>query len=185
MATQCFLTTEELSKRLHYNERYIRQYLLDSVLLEGVHYFRPFGRRKILFIWDTIERDMMHASVQQAPLTVHAYSDVPLLQHRGECLAGKLAPLVAVEYLGGSIFEQCLLECFDTEAGVKRVGQAPGEYLSGGPVHDGNQVHETFGHRNVGDVGCPYLVGTVNSESSQQIGIHRVLGMPLAGAWLG
>lgn len=68
MATQCFLTTEELSKRLHYNERYIRQYLLDSVLLEGVHYFRPFGRRKILFIWDTIERDMMHASVQQAPL---------------------------------------------------------------------------------------------------------------------
>jgi hypothetical protein len=68
MATQCFLTTEELSSRLHYNERYIRQYLLDSVLLEGVHYFRPFGRRKILFIWDAIERDMMHASVQQSPL---------------------------------------------------------------------------------------------------------------------
>ena len=68
MATQCFLTTEELSIRLHYNERYIRQYLLDSVLLEGVHYFRPFGRRKILFIWDAIERDMMNASVQQAPL---------------------------------------------------------------------------------------------------------------------
>jgi hypothetical protein len=54
MATKSFLTTEELSSRLHYNERYIRQYLLDSVLLEGVHYFRPFGRRKILFIWETI-----------------------------------------------------------------------------------------------------------------------------------
>ena len=40
MDTQCFLTTEELAGRLHYNERYIRQYLLDSVLLEGVHYFR-------------------------------------------------------------------------------------------------------------------------------------------------
>lgn len=66
MATQSFLTTEELSKRLHYNERYIRQYLLDSVLLEGIHYFRPFGRRKILFIWEEIERDMMHASTQQA-----------------------------------------------------------------------------------------------------------------------
>jgi hypothetical protein len=68
MATKSFLTTEELSSRLHYNERYIRQYLLDSVLLEGVHYFRPFGRRKILFIWETIEQDMMQTSSHQAPL---------------------------------------------------------------------------------------------------------------------
>ena len=69
MATQSFLTTEELSSRLHYNVRYIRQYLLDSVLLEGVHYFRPFGRRKILFIWETIERDMMLTSPRhQAPI---------------------------------------------------------------------------------------------------------------------
>ena len=46
--------------------------------------------------------------VLEPAFTVHADSDVPLLQHRGECLAGKLAPLVAVEYLGGSVFEQCL-----------------------------------------------------------------------------
>jgi hypothetical protein len=64
MATGIFLTTEELATRLHYNERYIRQFLLDAVLLEGVHYFRPFGRRKILFIWETIERDMMKHSHQ-------------------------------------------------------------------------------------------------------------------------
>jgi hypothetical protein len=30
----------------------------DTVLLEGVHYFRPFGGRKILYIWERIERDM-------------------------------------------------------------------------------------------------------------------------------
>ncbi len=68
MAQSDFITTEELSTRLHYNERYIRQFLLDSVLLEGVHYFRPFGRRKILFIWDAIERDMMKVSSRQASL---------------------------------------------------------------------------------------------------------------------
>ena len=67
MATKSFLTTEELSSRLHYNERYIRQFLLDSVLIEGIHYFRPFGRRKILFIWETIEHDMMLASSVQSP----------------------------------------------------------------------------------------------------------------------
>lgn len=59
MATADYITTEELASRLHYNPRYIREFLLDSVLIEGEHYFRPFGRRKILFIWETIERDMM------------------------------------------------------------------------------------------------------------------------------
>ncbi|EQD74524.1 hypothetical protein B1A_04425, partial [mine drainage metagenome] len=29
------------------------------VLIEGIHYFRPFGGRKILYIWETIERDMI------------------------------------------------------------------------------------------------------------------------------
>jgi hypothetical protein len=68
MANETYLTTEELASRLHYNERYIRQFLLDSVLLEGIHYFRPFGRRKILFIWNSIEKDMMTPSTLQTPL---------------------------------------------------------------------------------------------------------------------
>jgi hypothetical protein len=29
--------------------------------MEGIHYIRPFGGRKILFIWDAIERDMAKA----------------------------------------------------------------------------------------------------------------------------
>jgi len=55
------LTTEELSERIKYDERYIREHLKDSVFLEGVHYIRPFGRRKILFIWEAIEKEMMKA----------------------------------------------------------------------------------------------------------------------------
>ena len=54
-----FLTTEELSERIKYDERYIREHLKDSVFLEGIHYIRPFGRRKILFIWGAIEKEMM------------------------------------------------------------------------------------------------------------------------------
>jgi hypothetical protein len=56
------LTTEELAARIKYDVRTIRERLKDSVLLEGVHYFRPFGGRKILFVWEAIERDMMNAS---------------------------------------------------------------------------------------------------------------------------
>jgi len=57
-----YLTTEELSERIKYDPRTIRDRLKDSVLLEGRHYFRPFGGRKILYIWEAIEADMFSAS---------------------------------------------------------------------------------------------------------------------------
>jgi hypothetical protein len=56
--SQTYLTTDELSSRIKYDSRTIRERLKDSVLLEGVHYIRPFGGRKILFIWERIEEDM-------------------------------------------------------------------------------------------------------------------------------
>lgn len=58
---QTYLTTDALAARIHYDARTIRDRLKDSVLLEGVHYFRPFGGRKILYIWEAIERDMQIA----------------------------------------------------------------------------------------------------------------------------
>lgn len=56
--TATYLTTEALAARIHYDVRTIRDRLKDSVLIEGTHYFRPFGGRKILYIWEAIERDM-------------------------------------------------------------------------------------------------------------------------------
>ncbi len=53
-----YLTTEQLAERIHYDARTIRTRLKDSVLLEGIHYIRPFGGRKLLYVWETIERDM-------------------------------------------------------------------------------------------------------------------------------
>lgn len=55
---QTYLTTQELSDRIKYDARTIRERLKDSVLLEGRHYIRPFGGRKILYIWESIEADM-------------------------------------------------------------------------------------------------------------------------------
>ena len=42
-----YLTTEELSERIKYDPRTIREQFKDSVLLEGIHYIRPFGGRKL------------------------------------------------------------------------------------------------------------------------------------------
>lgn len=53
-----YLTTEQLAEKIHYDPRTIRSRLKDSVLLEGVHYIRPFGGRKLLFIWEAIQRDI-------------------------------------------------------------------------------------------------------------------------------
>lgn len=53
-----YLTTQELSERIKYNPRTIRNELKDSVLIEGIHYIRPFGGRKILYVWEEIEKDM-------------------------------------------------------------------------------------------------------------------------------
>ena len=61
--SQVYLTTEELAERIKYDARTIRERLKDSVLIEGSHYFRPFGGRKILYIWNVIEQDMLgHSS---------------------------------------------------------------------------------------------------------------------------
>ena len=56
------LTTAELAERIKYDPRTIREQLKDSVLHEGVHYIRPFGGRKILFLWEAIKRDISQDS---------------------------------------------------------------------------------------------------------------------------
>lgn len=53
-----YLTTDQLAELIHYDSRTIRTRLKDAVLLEGVHYIRPFGGRKLLFIWEAIQRDI-------------------------------------------------------------------------------------------------------------------------------
>ncbi|TKF19484.1 hypothetical protein FCV43_15110 [Vibrio genomosp. F6] len=63
-----YLTTEELSSAIKYNKRVIREQLKDSVLFEGIHYIRPFGGRKILFIWERVEEEMLNGITSESLL---------------------------------------------------------------------------------------------------------------------
>lgn len=56
---QTYLTTEELSIKIKYDIRTIRDSLKDRVFFEGVHYIRPFGGRKLLFIWERVEQALL------------------------------------------------------------------------------------------------------------------------------
>ena len=58
--SQTYLTTKELSLIIKYKQRTIRERLKDSVLFEGIHYIRPFGGRKVLYIWEKVEEEMLH-----------------------------------------------------------------------------------------------------------------------------
>jgi hypothetical protein len=66
MDSLTYLTTAELSDRIKYDARTIRNRLKDSVLLEGIHYIRPFGGRKILYVWERIEEDMARPTATTA-----------------------------------------------------------------------------------------------------------------------
>lgn len=54
-----YLTTDELSQRIKYDPRYIKQRLKGNVFKKGIHYITPFGGKKTLFIWDEVEKAMM------------------------------------------------------------------------------------------------------------------------------
>ena len=73
------LTTEELSMRIKYPPRTIRERLKDSVLIEGVHYIRPFGGRRILYLWGRIAADIGRASLASS-------TDIPMAN--GETIRG-------------------------------------------------------------------------------------------------
>jgi len=61
---ETFLTTDELAEKIKYDARTIRSSLKDAVLIEGVHYIRPFGGRKILYLWEQIQEDMCKFSME-------------------------------------------------------------------------------------------------------------------------
>jgi hypothetical protein len=64
-----YLTARELSERIKYKPTVINNMLKDSVLIEGVHYVRPFGRRKVLYLWEAVEQQMLHGGLAAAQKT--------------------------------------------------------------------------------------------------------------------
>lgn len=69
LPTVTYLTARELSGRIKYKPNVINNMLKDSVLLEGVHYIRPFGRRKVLYVWETVEQTMLEGGMRSAATT--------------------------------------------------------------------------------------------------------------------
>ena len=61
-----YLTARELAERIKYKPNVINNMLKDSVLIEGIHYVRPFGRRKVLYLWEAVEQTMLAGGARSA-----------------------------------------------------------------------------------------------------------------------
>ena len=66
MDTFTDLSTDERAAKIKYDPRTMRNRLRNSCLREGIHYIRPFGGRKILYIWERIEKDMARPTATTA-----------------------------------------------------------------------------------------------------------------------
>ncbi len=63
-----YISASVLGERIHYNPRYINEYLKDRVFVEGTHYVRLPGSRRILYIWETIEIELLGKRTTKVPM---------------------------------------------------------------------------------------------------------------------
>jgi hypothetical protein len=122
--------------------------------------------------------------VQASALAIHRDPGADALQSVCPGEGRELRPLIGVHDLGRAELVDRLVQRLDAEVGLKRVRYPPSPHLAGVPVHDGDQIEEAFAHRQVGDVGAPDLVGPLDPQTAQQIGVGLVLLRGPAGVGL-
>lgn len=64
-----------LAERLNYSTRHLREYVTKNSLIEGYHYVRTPGGRKLLYIWERIEESLgqCDSNLPRIPLTAGGY----------------------------------------------------------------------------------------------------------------
>ena len=66
--SRTLITTRELSAKIQFSAGYINRVLKDTIFLEGIHYIRPFGGRKIFYIWEAVEAELSAHTVRPKQL---------------------------------------------------------------------------------------------------------------------
>ena len=64
-----YMKAAELAAHIPYKARYINEYLKDRVFIEGTHYVRLPGSRRIMYIWETIQTDYLKQTALEIPMS--------------------------------------------------------------------------------------------------------------------
>src|SRR5690606_28948234 len=118
--------------------------------------------------------------VAPTAFAVYADGDVVVFKRLREHLTGKLTALIGVKYVRFSEQVKRFLQRLQTKIGGHGDRYPPGQHAPTEPVNNRSQIIKTFGHRQIGNIHCPSLIGPIDTDTAQQIGINL---MP--GAWLG
>src|SRR5487761_119197 len=106
--------------------------------------------------------------VQTSAPPVHTDPDLAHFQLAPEGFTGELRPLVRVEDFRLTP-PQCPPQRPQAESLFHRQRQRPAQHIPAEPIHHRHQVHKPAGHRNVGDIRAPDLVGSLHLQSPQQV----------------
>lgn len=82
--------------------------------------------------------------------------------------------LAGVENVGRAVEGERLFESGDAEVARHGVGQSPRQDLARVPVHDRQQMPESFFEGHVGDVRRPHLIRSIDHDVAQPVGVDRM-----------
>lgn len=117
--------------------------------------------------------------VHTSSSAIHDDINHVILDHCGEGIAGKLGPLVAIEYFRFSELK-AHFQRLQTKCRIHRYGCLPGKDIAAPPVYDHHQIHEPSIKRNISDVGSLNLILPINDDVPEQARINLVPRMRLA-----
>ena len=127
-----------------------------------------------LFVFDRAPQALLEHIVPLGTAAVHADRDLLALEDRGGADTRELTALVGIEDVGLAEARQRFLQGFDAKVRLQRDRQPPAQHPAAEPVDDGDRAGEPASHRDVGDVGCPDVVGPRNCQLAEQIGADLV-----------
>jgi len=107
---------------------------------------------------------------------VHTDSNGTALEDLEEVHGSELGSLVGVEdeRLAPA---KGIVECIAAEGSFQRIGQFPTEDEAAVPVDDGRQIEEAVFHGNVSNIGTPDVIGRLDLDVAQEIGMDLVFGI--------
>ena len=130
---------------------------------------------------DTLDKHVVSPSA----FAVHAQF-ATLIKHRCRNFCScALTALVSIDNLGLTEFGECLLKDFYGMTRLQGDGHFVREHLAASYIDHSRQVNKALGHRNVGGVQCPDLVGPDDGQVPEQIRVDLVARLSFAGARLG
>ena len=135
------------------------------------------------FILQGAEESFRSGIVQALALAVHTDPDFVFLQQRNIVRVGEMPALIAVDDFRLAT-RQGTLKTIDDKGLLQRGRQLVIHNIPTVPVDDDKQVHEAFRHVDIGNVNAPHLIGTLDRQMPQQIGLEELRMVAFGQIWL-